>query len=191
MNKLIIVEGPQGVGKSTVTNYIRDKLPYTNLLRLAGLPDNSIEGLPKVIKYYKQLFKYLDKMSNTGINFVLDRFFITEQVYSELGFKQYDFTKYFMKFLDKLTLLDYEIHYINLYLSDTNNYDERLKRIDKGVTSYANYSFLSSIKQQDKYEELSKIILNGYWPWIEVNSVATDIGDLSQVLQEIDYILKI
>ena len=186
MNKLIIVEGPQGVGKSTVTNYIRDKLPYTNLLRLAGLPDNSIEGLPKVIKYYKQLFKYLDKMSNTGINFVLDRFFITEQVYSELGFKQYDFTKYFMKFLDKLTLLDYD----NI-MKELNNLNERLKRIDKGVTSYANYSFLSSIKQQDKYEELSKIILNGYWPWIEVNSVATDIGDLSQVLQEIDYILKI
>ena len=191
MNKLIIVEGPQGVGKTTITNHIRDKIPYTNLIRLAGLPDNSKEGLRKTVKYYKNLFNYLKKMSNLGINFVFDRFFFTDQVYSEMGLKQYDFTNYFIYFLDKLTLLNYDIHYINLYLANTDNYHERLKRNNKGTTSYADYSTLSSIRQQKKYEDISKIILNGYWSWISSDSVATDTQDEEETLKEIDYILNL
>ena len=29
--KIIIVEGPQGAGKTTITDYLRNTLPYTNL----------------------------------------------------------------------------------------------------------------------------------------------------------------
>lgn len=34
--KLIIVEGPQGTGKTTLTNYLRDNIPGSNLYRLSG-----------------------------------------------------------------------------------------------------------------------------------------------------------
>ena len=36
---LIIMEGAQGVGKTTLTDYIRNSLPYTNLYRLSGHSD--------------------------------------------------------------------------------------------------------------------------------------------------------
>ena len=32
-SKIIIVEGAQGAGKTTITDYIRHAIPYTNLYR--------------------------------------------------------------------------------------------------------------------------------------------------------------
>ena len=43
-NKLIIVEGPQGTGKTTLTNYLREKLSGSNLYRLSGQKDKSKKG---------------------------------------------------------------------------------------------------------------------------------------------------
>ena len=36
MERLIIVEGPQGVGKTTLANYLRDNIVGSNLYRLSG-----------------------------------------------------------------------------------------------------------------------------------------------------------
>ena len=44
-SKLIVIEGPQGAGKTTCAEYIRERLPYTNLYRLYGTNDNSPSGL--------------------------------------------------------------------------------------------------------------------------------------------------
>ena len=38
-SKVIIVEGPQGVGKTTITDFIRNSISYTNLYRLCGTHD--------------------------------------------------------------------------------------------------------------------------------------------------------
>lgn len=35
-SKIIIVEGPQGTGKTTLTNYLRENIPGSNLYRLHG-----------------------------------------------------------------------------------------------------------------------------------------------------------
>ena len=53
--KIIIVEGPQGAGKTTITDYLRNTLPYTNLYRLSGISDSTKAGLEKVNKYYETL----------------------------------------------------------------------------------------------------------------------------------------
>ena len=48
--KLIIVEGAQGVGKGTVTNMLREKVPYSTLMRLSGIKDKTKEtGLKKCL----------------------------------------------------------------------------------------------------------------------------------------------
>ena len=47
-SKLIIVEGPQGAGKTTITDYIRHKIPYTNLYRLNGSNDSSPSRKSKI-----------------------------------------------------------------------------------------------------------------------------------------------
>ena len=46
-SKLIVVEGAQGAGKTTVTDFLRHSLSYTNLYRLSGTSDSSIEGKKK------------------------------------------------------------------------------------------------------------------------------------------------
>ena len=38
---IIIVEGPQGAGKTTFTNYLREKMGATDLYRLTGIKDKT------------------------------------------------------------------------------------------------------------------------------------------------------
>ena len=87
-SKLIIVEGPQGVGKTTVTDHIRHTLPYTNLYRLCGTSDSSQEGKSKAAAMYKSLLKYIKDLENKSINLVFDRTFFTEQCYCLLKKKE-------------------------------------------------------------------------------------------------------
>ena len=49
MNKLIVVVGPHGVGKTRLTDYLREHLESCNLFRLSGQPDKSKEGLIKSV----------------------------------------------------------------------------------------------------------------------------------------------
>lgn len=50
MNKrgnIIIIEGPQGVGKSTMANFLRENLESSALFRLTGIKDKTITGYQK------------------------------------------------------------------------------------------------------------------------------------------------
>ncbi len=90
-SKLIVVEGPQGAGKTTITDFIRHKIPYTNLYRLSGSNDNSPSGKSKSVEMYEDLLEYIKKLENKSINLVFDRTFFTELVYCRLGFKEFDY----------------------------------------------------------------------------------------------------
>ena len=114
--KIIIVEGPQGAGKTTITDYLRNTLPYTNLYRLSGISDSTKSGLEKVNRYYETLLDYMKKLENININLLFDRTFFSEEAYCRLGFKEYSFTESYNKFLKKLDNLDFDIYYFNLYL---------------------------------------------------------------------------
>jgi len=61
MERLIIVEGPQGVGKSTLANYLRDNIAGSNLYRLSGQKDKTITGLEYSKIMYTALIEYLKK----------------------------------------------------------------------------------------------------------------------------------
>ena len=153
--KLIIVEGPQGTGKTTLTDYLRHSLPYTNLYRLSGTADSSETGLAKSIKMYEDLIKYLRMMEGTDINLVFDRTFFTEENYCRNGFKEYSFTEEYNKLVKKLDKLDFDIYYINLYLDDVSKFEERLNRSGKALYKYAPFKVESSIKQQETYCQMS------------------------------------
>ena len=47
---IIIVEGPQGAGKTTFTNYLREKMSATDLYRLTGIKDKTEAGHKKIEK---------------------------------------------------------------------------------------------------------------------------------------------
>ena len=63
-SKLIVVEGPQGAGKTTITDYLRYTIPYTNLYRLCGTADSSKEGKKKAEEMYEGLIRYLKDLEN-------------------------------------------------------------------------------------------------------------------------------
>ena len=115
-SKIIVVEGPQGSGKTTITDFLRHTLAYSNLYRLSGTADSTVEGKKKAEEMYVDLIEYIKKMENKSINLIFDRTFFTEENYCRLGIKDYSFTDVYEKLLDQFANLDFEIYYITLYL---------------------------------------------------------------------------
>ena len=58
-DKLIIVEGPQGAGKSTLAQYLRTNMPATNLHSLSGHRDKGDTGYYSSIAYWDAMLNYL------------------------------------------------------------------------------------------------------------------------------------
>ncbi len=149
---IIIIEGPQGVGKSTLANFLRDNLPSTNLYRLSGINDKTKTGKEKNEIMYLELIDYMKKLEKTELNMVFDRFFFSEQVYSKLGYKEYLFDDVYEKLLNKFYELNYNVYFVVLYLKNEKLYEKRLKRVHH---NYKEFSLKSSVDQQKTYLELA------------------------------------
>ena len=161
-SKIIIVEGPQGAGKTTITDYIRNVIPYTNLYRLNGTSDSTEQGKIKSTKMYDDLMNYIECLENMSINLLFDRTFFTEEIYCRLGFKEYSFTDVYEKLLGRLSQMDFDIYYISLYLKNTDEYELRLKRDGKANVKYAKFNVESSINQQNAYLNMADEIEKKY-----------------------------
>lgn len=172
-SKLIVVEGAQGAGKTTYTDYLRYSLSYTNLYRLCGTSDSTITGLSKAKKMYETLLEYLKNLENTSINLVFDRTFFTEEVYCRLGKKDYSFTEVYNELLEKFSKLDFDIYYITLYLEDEKKFEERLKRDGKAVFAVSKFGAENSIAQQKEYLKMAEEIKEKYSN-IHVINIKTD-----------------
>ncbi len=149
---IIIIEGPQGVGKSTMANFLRDNLASSNLYRLTGIKDKTKTGYDKNKRMYLNLLNYMEELEDTELNLIFDRTFFTEQVYCLLGFKEYKFDDVYERLVQKLNALDFNIYYVVLYLEDTNIYERRLKRQHH---QYQAFSIESSVNQQNTYLKLA------------------------------------
>ena len=182
-SKLIVVEGPQGAGKTTITDFIRYSLSSTNLYRLNGTSDISPIGRKKSEEMYVDLLEYIKKLENKSINLVFDRTFFTEENYCRLGKKQYTFSDIYEKLLEDFSKLDFDIYYITLYLQDESLYKERLKREGKVVYSASTFDAENSITQQREYLKMADEIKQKY-PNINVINIAND-RNLDIVKQEI------
>ena len=172
-SKLIVVEGAQGAGKTTVTDFIRHSLSYTNLYRLCGTSDTTKEGKKKAEDMYIDLLEYIKKMENKSINLLFDRTFFTEENYCRLGKKDYTFSDVYEKLLEDFSKLDFDIYYITLYLRDTKKYSSRLDRKDKAKFKNSEFNVENSINQQRVYLEMAEEIKEKY-PNIKVVNIAND-----------------
>ena len=156
---IIIVEGPQGAGKTTFTNYLREHMPATDLYRLAGIKDKTKTGLQKTSNRYFALLEYMSKC--TDVNMIFDRTFFTDEIYSRLGFKEYSFTETYNKLVEELDKLNFKIYFVVLYLENEKLYETRIKR---NKHQYQKFEVESSIKQQREYlkmaDEISKTTEN-------------------------------
>ena len=175
-SKLIVVEGPQGAGETTVTDYIRHALKYTNLYRLCGTSDSSPSGKEKAKEMYVDLMEYIKKLENKSINLLFDRTFFTEEIYSRLKFKEYSFSDVYEELVKKFNDLDFDIYYITLYLEDTPLFAKRLQRDNKAVPDYAKFNIQSSVNQQNEYLKLADEISTKYSN-IKVYKVSNDTDE--------------
>ena len=153
LERLIILEGPQGVGKTTLANYLRDNIAGSNLYRLSGQKDKTLTGLEYSRIMYDALIDYLEKMQSVPMDMIFDRTFMTEEVYARLGYKDYSFTKEYNYYLFKLSILKYEMYYFPLYLENVDLYRKRLDRGEHHL--YQEFSLQNSINQQNMYLELA------------------------------------
>ena len=187
-SKIVIVEGPQGVGKTTITDFLRHSMKYTNLYRLSGTSDSSEEGLKKSKIMYENLLNYMKTLENLNINLLFDRTFFTEEIYCRLGFKEYTFSDIYEKLLNRLANMDFEIYYITLYLSDENEFEKRLNRAGKAKNAYAKFNKQSSINQQNAYLKMADEIAEKY---PQINVVKLDnCRDEKVVKEEIKNMLE-
>ena len=187
-SKLIVVGGAQGAGKTTVTDYLRHALSYTNLYRLSGTSDSSKEGKKKSTEMYYDLLEYIKKMENKSINLLFDRTFFTEENYCRLGKKDYTFTDVYNDLLEEFSKLDFDIYYITLYLKDIEQYKTRLDRKEKATFKYSKFDVENSIKQQEEYLKMAKEIKEKY-PTIKVVNVQND-RDFEETKKELRKILN-
>ena len=187
-SKIIVVEGPQGVVKTTITDYIRHAIPYTNLYRLSGTADISPEGKEKAKVMYEDLLEYVEKLQNKSINLLFDRTFFTEEIFCRLGFKEYSFTDVFNKLIDKLAKMDFDIYYITLYLSNSEEFTKRLNREGKTKVKYTEFNKNSSVNQQEAYLKLAEEIKEKYTNIHVVN--IDNSRDLDEVKAELKELLK-
>ena len=188
-SKIVIVEGAQGAGKTTITDYIRYIMKYTNLYRLSGTNDSSKTGLEKANKMYEDLLKYIKTLENLGINLLFDRTFFTEENYCRLGYKEYSFTETYNKLLKNLSNMDFDIYFILLYLENEELFEKRLERKDKAEPEYAKFAASKSIEQQRMYLKMADEIMDLY-PNIHVHKIENS-KVLEATQQEIKNILHI
>ncbi len=153
--KCIIIEGPQGCGKTTLANYLRENIEASNLYRLTGNKDKTMTGKQKSVAMYKALLAYMKALENTDVNLIFDRTFFTEQVYANLGYKEYSYDDVLQELVAELICLDYDIHYISLYLEDVHIYEQRLKRVHH---NYQEFSLENSVNQQKEYAKIADML---------------------------------
>lgn len=182
-SKIIIVEGAQGVGKTTITDFLRYSIKYTNLYRLTGTADSSEEGKRKATIMYRNLLKYMKTLENLSINLLFDRTFFSEENYCRLGFKKYSFTDVYEELLEELSKLDFDIYYITLYLQNESLFEKRIARDGKAVPEYAKFKAESSINQQRTYLKMAEEIKEKYSNIHVVN--IENSGDIEEIKKEL------
>jgi thymidylate kinase len=163
--KITILEGGRGTGKSTVAFKLRQRVSETTLINFTGFHDDGERGLKKVTSYYHSWMDMLSRMSVYNYNFVFDRFYFSESIFSEL-YKNYDFTDTYRGLNNSLEKLstdeDVKVNIFFLTINDEEELAQRLIR-DKVPFGKAEESVAQTLKQQEMYSELFKTlnVING------------------------------
>lgn len=182
-SRIIIVEGPQGSGKSTITNLLRETMTSVNLIRMSGVKDKGMTGKEKSFFVHRTTFEMINKLSKCDINFILDRSFLSEVLYCDLGFKPYDsrgWQEYFKGIMNNLKE-NYDLEFV-LLKPHKDELKERLKR-DKG--EYQKFNVESSLNQSNKYLELFQ---DSFFENFSVNIIEVKGKKPVEIVQEIiDY----
>lgn len=153
-NKLIIIEGATGSGKSSVSTILREQMLSTTLLRLSGIKDKGKTGELKSYSYHTNILNMILESKDCDINWILERSYLSDKIYCNIGLKDYSFEEQSNILNSMLSELSevYDV-YLFLLVADREVYETRLCR-DKA--SYERFSVEFSMQQQQEYiNELS------------------------------------
>lgn len=171
--KFIIVEGANGVGKSTFVNKLKDRLPNCGILKLTGLPGDSHSTYIKTRAYHNAVLNYLLAIKDLPGYMILDRCYLSEVVMATL-YKDWTFRDEAKYYNDFLRISDLDVMFLFVGCESTT-FVNRLKR-NKVEFNDISYSVDKSTKQQDLYLKLYKELpydIEAYWLWND-----SDITDI-------------
>lgn len=153
-SKIIFVHGGQGCGKTTTTNLLREEMTHTTLLRLAGVPSQQEDPAHASLRYHYSMLEGMNLSAGSGMNFVVDRSFLCEKVYANLGFKTYDFEEQNIIISSCLDILSKHFDVTFVLLTATEEtLNQRLNGREKVQFEDVKFNALNSINQQKEYEK--------------------------------------
>lgn len=153
---ILILEGGIGCGKTTIGNIMREQVSSNTLLSLTGMKDKSTIGRDKTFAYHKSVLNMLEDCEEMNMSFTLVRSFLSEQVYTQLKYKEYSFQSQFevlLKMLDKLDE-NYNIYIVHLKLNE----EDIEKRLERDKFSYNGFSKEKCLEQMKEYDKQIKYI---------------------------------
>lgn len=147
-NVLIMVEGAPATMKSTITTLLRERITCSNLLRQSGLPKATDTAMNAFLAH-SSVLSMLEDRFKLQCTYVFDRSFVSNLIYSRLGFKNYDFEQETVELLNRVKWLTthYDVYYITL-TATKDDFEQRLQR-DK--SEYIAYSVENSMQQQAEF----------------------------------------
>lgn len=161
MGKITIIEGARGIGKSTVVNELRYRSTNTVSMNLTGINGDSKEVMQATLSHYNNILNFIRQESKSPINYIFDRMFFSEMVYSKL-YKSYDFEEAYEYLLDQLKLIakNTEIHLIFL-TADDKTFEKRLSRKGKAeLFGEIQDKKHESLKQDVEYRKLMGVLMS-------------------------------
>lgn len=148
---IIILEGVDSVGKTTVAKGLLDLLPLSHYLKLSGAPKNE-KNADYMKQVYRNIFPYL-KFVGRSQHILLDRFTLSERVYAPM-FKGYD-PGYLDQYDDRLSK-EVSIVQFLLYFESIASAIKRLEEKAKKQPNEEHPSVDTLLKIQDRYLNLYK-----------------------------------
>lgn len=160
MQKIVIIEGSRGTGKSTLAFQLRQSLKNSTLINFTGFNLDGEEGLRQISEYYYNWMTMFHAMKMGDINqtFICDRIFFTEMVFSPL-YKTYDFSKTYNELVNLLEMLNPTIIYLTC-----DDEKEILTRLERDKIPFYNVdeSVKETMRQQQEYDKIFKEMENKF-----------------------------
>lgn len=177
-NKLIIVEGAIGSGKSSLAHNLRETMSHTTMFSLSSIEnDNEFTNY----QYHADILNMILGGRNLKSNFILCRSFISNEVYARLNKKDYDNNRNFRILTNKLELLQYyyDVHVIIL-ASNPNEYERRLGKRNK--FELIEHNVKEALAQQREYLLLADELRNAHVDVRVYNNSGMSKDDLTKLV---------
>lgn len=150
----LIVEGARGLGKSSITRFLREHTTNSTLINFTGFNESGEEGADKVTNYYQKWSEFFNSLRAEDITFIHDRYFFSEMVYSSL-YKSYNFRPYYDLFVRRIPMTFDNVTLVVLWSNSYEELERNLTRDKAQLFGEVEESVVESLEQQLIYLQLT------------------------------------